>query len=834
MGAVYQAKDVKRQQLVAVKEMGLSMIPLNERAQAVQNFKIEAKMLANLNHANLPTFSGFFAEGQRYFTVMEYIDGATLEELLERNRAPFSERRVLGWARQLCDVLEYLHNQQPPIIFRDMKPGNIMLTRDGHIKLIDFGIARFFRPTSSQDTQLLGTPGFAPPEQYGKTQTDERSDIYSLAITLFQLLTNTLSETGFGLRDVRATNPAISPQVAHALEKAASLEPEDRYSNIAEFRRALLGEGSFVFENGEVATTVAELAEICLLVPQEAAGYLVDGEIEAWLREIGELDLLRTLRHIRSLGDDPQETLQMFVQAVLGSGPRSRSVSTRNGRGSKAGLPPTLPASSQNSKSALVPPSRGSKAGPAPTSPPSRGSRGWLTRKPTSPVLVSPSTLDFGVMYAEVSTPMVITIAGDQGFQVSGSVDSKESWILLDREQFDGIASRVEIRVDGTRLAQEGRYTGQVRIIPDGEGMQRDIVVKVEAEIVAYPVTTNVKRPRNSPTLSPDLTDLDELDFEEDLFLNNRDVTLLSPPPLPPTTRTVARRQTSSHAAIRGESHSQAGAQQMVRRNGSGQTGAHAALKRDLSSQSGSQIAVKPPLNSRAGMVPDRHTEYIAKYGNYTQQSKTSHGWDPIQISATHRTWIQRVLTAVSAFMLASLGYTLLCNIFSPKVLPLPPNPLFMLVLTLIVPAATLGAMLVNWNKQWNRQYTLDCISTGLVSTLLVAALVKGVWMLLPPTWPANWVFLGLLLLCSIAATAGTNSRISENIMYGVGMAMAKLRAGMMAVTVLFGGLLGYVLTMGFALSGLTPFGILLGIGTAVALVLRVDQSLRRQSQTQN
>src|SRR6266700_4798780 len=114
-----------------------------------------------------------------------------------------------------------------------MKPGNIMLTRDGHIKLIDFGIARFFRHSSSQDTQLLGTPGFAPPEQYGKAQTDERSDIYSLAMTLFQLLTNTLSETGFGLKEIRSVNPQISPVVARALEKAAALSPDDRYENVA-------------------------------------------------------------------------------------------------------------------------------------------------------------------------------------------------------------------------------------------------------------------------------------------------------------------------------------------------------------------------------------------------------------------------------------------------------------------------------------------------------------------------------------------------------------------------------------------------------------------------
>src|SRR6266849_514241 len=168
MGAVYQARDLNRRGILcAVKEMSLSMVPPEERTRAIQNFKIEAKMLWGLSHPNLPAFTNFFAENQRYFLVMEYIEGQTLEDLLERQGAPFPERRVLRWAEQLCDVLQYLHSQNPPIIFRDMKPGNIMLTRPGHIKLIDFGIARFFRPTHGPDTQLLGTPGYAPPEQYG-------------------------------------------------------------------------------------------------------------------------------------------------------------------------------------------------------------------------------------------------------------------------------------------------------------------------------------------------------------------------------------------------------------------------------------------------------------------------------------------------------------------------------------------------------------------------------------------------------------------------------------------------------------------------------------------
>src|SRR5260221_623308 len=195
MAAVYLAKDLKHDTTCAIKEMSLSSVPAYEHAQAIQNFLAEATILSRLNHPNLPAFTDFFTEDSRHFLVMEYIEGDTLEDLLEHNDEPFSERRVLGWARQLCDVLEYLHSQQPPVIFRDMKPGNIMLRRDGRIKLIDFGIARIFRHSGSRDTQMLGTPGFAPPEQYGSSQTDERSDIYSLAMTLFQLMTNVVIES---------------------------------------------------------------------------------------------------------------------------------------------------------------------------------------------------------------------------------------------------------------------------------------------------------------------------------------------------------------------------------------------------------------------------------------------------------------------------------------------------------------------------------------------------------------------------------------------------------------------------------------------------------------
>src|SRR6266567_722284 len=388
MAAVYQAKDLKHDSTCAIKEMSLSSVPPYEHAQAIQNFLAEATILSRLNHLNLPAFTDFFTEDSRHFLVMEYIEGDTLEDLLEHNDGPFSERRVLGWARQLCDVLEYLHSQQPPIIFRDMKPGNIMLTRDGHIKLIDFGIARFFRHSSSQDTRLLGTPGFAPPEQYGGAQTDERSDIYSLAMTLFQLMTNTLSEKGFGLKNVSSINPTISLPVARALEKATAMEAEDRFQSVEMFRRALLGEGTFMFESGEQATTVQELADLCIRFPEEAADYLFAGEIEAWLRDIGDMDLVHATRNILARERDPDEVVVQFLQLVLGPNVRVHTTKSKytSSRSSQTGKAPVFMAPSA-----------------------SRHSH-WPVNEPVPDIVVQPRTLDFGEVEHTLSKVLELTI----------------------------------------------------------------------------------------------------------------------------------------------------------------------------------------------------------------------------------------------------------------------------------------------------------------------------------------------------------------------------------------------------------------------------------------
>ena len=190
-GAVYKAADTLfGYRLVAIKEMGQSRLSPQEMAEAIEAFKREAHLLAGLRHPNIPAIYDYFGEAGHWYLVMDFIEGDTLEEHLRKSRGrSLAVEEVLDIGVQLCTVLDYLHTSQPPIIFRDLKPANILLTSSGRIYLIDFGIARHFKPGQSRDTVAFGSPGYAPPEQYGKTQTTPRADIYALGATLHQLLT---------------------------------------------------------------------------------------------------------------------------------------------------------------------------------------------------------------------------------------------------------------------------------------------------------------------------------------------------------------------------------------------------------------------------------------------------------------------------------------------------------------------------------------------------------------------------------------------------------------------------------------------------------------------
>lgn len=244
MGAVYKARDDRLGgKIVALKEMSEAGIAVQDRNDILEAFNREAELLARLNHPNLVRVTDRFQEGLYHYMVMEFIEGRTFAQLIEGTKKPFTEDRVVLWAEQLCDALHYLHNQEPVIIYRDLKPGNIMVIEEtDQIKLIDFGIARFYKQGKSKDTIAFGTEGYAPPEQYGSGQTDARADIYALGVTLHELLT--LQDPGqhiMGLRNVRTINPRINPVLANAIEKAVQQDRRNRHLTITEMWEAMSG-----------------------------------------------------------------------------------------------------------------------------------------------------------------------------------------------------------------------------------------------------------------------------------------------------------------------------------------------------------------------------------------------------------------------------------------------------------------------------------------------------------------------------------------------------------------------------------------------------------------
>jgi serine/threonine protein kinase len=244
MGAVYQAADTRLGgKVVAIKEMSDAGLPTpQQRQQASDAFRQEAQMLALLNHPNLPKVSDFFTENGKHYIVMEFVEGETLEDHLNRRGGSVSEAEARGWAAQLCDVLGYLHRQQPPVIFRDLKPANVMLTPQGQLKLIDFGIARFFKAGQAGDTLVMGTPGYAAPEQHGKGQTDGRSDVYSLGVLLHHVLTgHDPATTPFALPPVRQLNPHVSSVMEQVIVRATQVQPVKRFPTVEALCQALAG-----------------------------------------------------------------------------------------------------------------------------------------------------------------------------------------------------------------------------------------------------------------------------------------------------------------------------------------------------------------------------------------------------------------------------------------------------------------------------------------------------------------------------------------------------------------------------------------------------------------
>ncbi len=272
MGMVYLARDQRlANRLCAVKEMVDHFIDPQQRIEANEYFAREADTLAQLKHSAIPAITDRFDDQNRHYLVMEYVEGRNLEEELAARGGPLPEGLIIDIARQLCDVLAYLHGSVPPIVYRDMKPSNVMLTPKGRVVLIDFGIARLFK--SARKGTMIGTLGFAPPEQY-QGAVDPRSDIYSLGATLHYVLTGRDPEKfpPFSFPPVRDLRPEVSTNLAGAIDHALAYQADARPPTVQDFREMMLYGRGLDDAPGAAAAVSSRGGTADLALPPELAG----------------------------------------------------------------------------------------------------------------------------------------------------------------------------------------------------------------------------------------------------------------------------------------------------------------------------------------------------------------------------------------------------------------------------------------------------------------------------------------------------------------------------------------------------------------------------------
>ena len=239
MSRVYLAMDKRLNKQWAIKEIEKRAKDKNNEI-VIQSAIAEANLIKQLDHPAIVRIVDIIDNGDVIYIIEDYIEGETLSSVLETQGAQPQEL-VIEWAMQICEALEYLHTRKPPIIYRDMKPANVMIKPDGNIKVIDFGIAREYKDQSLADTVSLGTKGYAAPEQFGgKGQTDARTDVYCLGVTLHHLLTGqNPCEPPYEIYPIRHWNPQLSAGLEAIIQKCTQLNPDDRYQSCAELLYAL-------------------------------------------------------------------------------------------------------------------------------------------------------------------------------------------------------------------------------------------------------------------------------------------------------------------------------------------------------------------------------------------------------------------------------------------------------------------------------------------------------------------------------------------------------------------------------------------------------------------
>lgn len=267
MGSVYRARDLHFPnvvKLVAIKEMINSAPDPLIRQTIVQNFEREANLLATLSHPSIPRIYDYFSRDDRSYLVLEFIHGKDLETVISDANGFLPEDQVISWAIQLCDVLTYVHSHKPdPIVFRDMKPSNVMINHNGDVMLVDFGIAKTFQ--SGQKGTMIGTEGYSPPEQY-RGEATPLADIYSLGATLHHAITRRDPRLeppfSFGERPIRRINQNASAELEAVINTALQYNPGDRFPNTAAMKDALIN----------VARKTGALTKVVSALPVSSGG----------------------------------------------------------------------------------------------------------------------------------------------------------------------------------------------------------------------------------------------------------------------------------------------------------------------------------------------------------------------------------------------------------------------------------------------------------------------------------------------------------------------------------------------------------------------------------
>ena len=405
MGAVYKAADFDSERHWAIKEMNDSFDDPEERQDALESFKVESAILGKLEHQNLPRITQCFNENGRQYIVMDLVEGETVEKLLDQApQGRLTLEQVLNIAVQLTDVLNYLHTYDPPIIFRDLKPGNIMVTPKGIVKLIDFGIARFFTKGKNADTRALGTPGYAAPEQYGRGQSDARTDIYALGASLHRCLTGkSPDENMFSFEPPSKFVPSLPKALDEVILKCCCLKPDERWNSVKEFENALLS-----------AVPVNLVAPDSIYAKVYAINLLATGSLTAPIKS-GPAQIKSTPAAVYS---------DKFISAHV-----SQTTNTKASVLSAVASPANKDLGTVNDLH---------KLGPFPR-----------------------TCIDFGAHYtSEGPQKTQITLQGE----ADGRLETSENWVFCRPEHVKGTDVTLDIFVDPGKMNLSGQHSAQIKL----------------------------------------------------------------------------------------------------------------------------------------------------------------------------------------------------------------------------------------------------------------------------------------------------------------------------------------------------------------------------------